>query len=114
VQRAGRLEAFRQQELDQQLAPIADVFVVWAKDDAGDIRGFILDKGMSGLSAPVIHGKVGLRASITGEIVMDEVFVPERKPVAESQRPERPVHLPQLGALWHCLGRTRRRRVLHG
>ena len=57
-------------------APIADVFVVWAKDDEGVIRGFILDKGMAGLSAPVIHGKVGLRASITGEIVMDDVFVP--------------------------------------
>ena len=47
-------------------APIADVFVVWAKDDAGDIRGFILEKGWKGLSAPAIHGKVGLRASITG------------------------------------------------
>ena len=58
-------------------SPIADVFVVWAKDDAGQIRGFILDKGMAGLSAPAIHGKVGLRSSITGEIVMDEVFVPE-------------------------------------
>jgi glutaryl-CoA dehydrogenase len=58
-------------------SPIADVFVVWAKDDGGQIRGFILDKGMKGLSAPAIHSKVGLRASITGEIVMNEVFVPE-------------------------------------
>ncbi|NBV88343.1 MAG: acyl-CoA dehydrogenase, partial [Betaproteobacteria bacterium] len=58
-------------------SPIADVFVVWAKDDASEIRGFILDKGMQGLTAPVIHGKIGLRASVTGEIVMDEVFVPE-------------------------------------
>ena len=58
-------------------SPIADVFVVWAKTDDGAIRGFILEKGMKGLSAPVIHGKVGLRASITGGIVMDEVFVPE-------------------------------------
>ena len=57
-------------------SPIADVFVVWAKNDAGKIRGFVLEKGMKGLSAPAIHGKVGLRASITGEIVMDEVFVP--------------------------------------
>ncbi len=57
-------------------SPIADVFVVWAKDDAGEIRGFILDKGMKGLSAPKIEGKFSLRASITGEIVMDEVFVP--------------------------------------
>src|SRR5215813_6289127 len=58
-------------------SPIADVFVVWAKDDAGDIRGFILEKGMKGLSAPKIEGKFSLRASTTGEIVMDEVFVPE-------------------------------------
>jgi len=57
-------------------SPIADVFVVWAKDDDGKIRGFILEKGMKGLSAPPIHGKIGLRASITGEIVMDDVFVP--------------------------------------
>ena len=64
-------------------SPIADVFVVWAKNDAGAIRGFILDKGMKGLSTPVIHGKVGLRASVTGEIVMDEVFVP-----AESEFPD--------------------------
>ncbi|MFT0851630.1 acyl-CoA dehydrogenase [Achromobacter sp. F4_2707] len=60
-------------------SPIADVFVVWAKvvggEDDGKIRGFILEKGMKGLSAPTIHGKVGLRASITGEIVMDEVEV---------------------------------------
>lgn len=58
-------------------SPAADVFVVWAKDDEGVIRGFILEKGMKGLSAPKIEGKFSLRASITGEIVMDEVFVPE-------------------------------------
>ena len=58
-------------------SPIADVFVVWAKDDAGEIRGFVLDKGAKGLSAPALHGKVGLRTSITGEIVMDQVFCPE-------------------------------------
>lgn len=57
-------------------APIADVFVVWAKDDAGDIRGFILDKGMKGLTAPKIEGKFSLRASVTGQIMMDDVFVP--------------------------------------
>jgi glutaryl-CoA dehydrogenase len=64
-------------------SPIADVFVVWAKCAGGDfdgkIRGFILDKGMKGLSAPAIHGKVGLRASITGEIVMDEVEVSDEQ-----------------------------------
>ena len=58
-------------------SPIADVFVVWAKTDDDIIRGFILEKGAKGLSAPVIHGKVGLRASTTGQILMDEVFVPE-------------------------------------
>jgi glutaryl-CoA dehydrogenase len=58
-------------------APIADLFVVWAKDDAGDIRGYVLEKGMKGLSAPKIEGKFSLRASVTGEIVMDDVFVPE-------------------------------------
>ena len=58
-------------------SPIADVFVVWAKDDEGDIRGFVLEKGWKGLTTPAIHGKVGLRASITGEIVMDNVFVPQ-------------------------------------
>ena len=57
-------------------APVADVFVVWAKTEDGVIRGFVLDKGMQGLSAPKIDGKFSLRTSITGEIVMDEVFVP--------------------------------------
>ena len=69
-------------------SPIADVFVVWAKEvsaegNVGDIRGFILEKGWEGLSAPAIHGKVGLRASITGEIVMDNVFVPEENAFPE-------------------------------
>ncbi|MBI4741899.1 MAG: acyl-CoA dehydrogenase [Betaproteobacteria bacterium] len=64
-------------------SPIADVFVVWAKNGAGEIRGFVLERGMKGLSAPAIHGKVGLRTSITGEIAMDEVFAP-----AENEFPE--------------------------
>ena len=58
-------------------SPIADVLIVWAKDDESAIRGFILDRGMEGLSTPVIEGKFSLRASVTGEIVMDNVFVPE-------------------------------------
>jgi len=58
-------------------SPIADVFVVWAKDESGQIRGFVAEKGASGLSAPAIHGKLGLRTSITGMIMMDDVFVPE-------------------------------------
>ena len=58
-------------------SPFADVFIVWAKTDDETIRGFILDKGCKGLSAPPLHGKVGLRASTTGQIVMDDVFVPQ-------------------------------------
>lgn len=58
-------------------SPIADVFVVWAKDDEGKVRGFILEKGLKGLSAPKIEGKFSLRTSLTGEIVMDEVKVPD-------------------------------------
>jgi glutaryl-CoA dehydrogenase len=57
-------------------SPIADVFVVWAKTEDGVIRGFVLEKGWKGLTAPAIHGKVGLRASTTGQIMMDDVFVP--------------------------------------
>jgi glutaryl-CoA dehydrogenase len=58
-------------------SPIADVFIVWAKDDKDDIRGFILEKGMKGLSAPKIEGKLSLRASSTGTIQMDDVVVPK-------------------------------------
>jgi glutaryl-CoA dehydrogenase len=58
-------------------SPIADVFVVWAKTEDDAIRGFILEKGWKGLDAPALHGKVGLRASVTGQILMDDVFVPE-------------------------------------
>nr|WP_163503104.1 acyl-CoA dehydrogenase [Halomonas socia] len=60
-------------------SPIADVFVVWAKDDAGDLRGFILEKGMAGLSAPKIEGKFSLRASITGQISMQDVEVSDEQ-----------------------------------
>ena len=63
-------------------SPIADLFVVWARDDEGVIRGFLLEKGMEGLSAPKIEGKMSLRASATGEIVMDGVFVPEENLLA--------------------------------
>lgn len=58
-------------------APIADVCVVWAKDEAGDIRGFVIERGAKGLETPKIEGKLSLRASITGMIMMDEVFVPD-------------------------------------
>jgi glutaryl-CoA dehydrogenase len=66
-------------------APIADVFIVWGRDDDGDIRGFILEKGMEGLSAPKIEGKFSVRASPTGEIVMDDVFVPEANLLPEAK-----------------------------
>ena len=88
-------------------SPIADVFVVWAKNDAGMIRGFVLEKGMPGLSAPVIHGKVGLRASITGEIVMDEVFVPAENEFPEARGLKGPftcLDSARYGIAWGALG----------
>ena len=88
-------------------APIADVFVVWAKNDAGHIRGFVLEKGMKGLSSPVIHGKVGLRTSITGEIVMDEVFVPtenEFPAVKGLKGPFTCLDAARYGIAWGALG----------
>jgi glutaryl-CoA dehydrogenase len=63
-------------------SPIADVFVVWAKDEQDEIRGFVLEKGMKGLTAPKIEGKFSLRASVTGGIAMDDVFVPEENLLA--------------------------------
>ena len=96
-------------------APIADVFVVWAKleDAAGQvggqesIRGFILEKGMKGLSAPKIEGKMSLRASITGEIVMDEVFVPAENllpNVAGLKGPFGCLNKARFGIAWGALG----------
>jgi len=88
-------------------APIADVFVVWAKNDTGVIRGFVLEKGMKGLSAPTIPGKVGLRASITGEIVMDNVFVPAENEFPEIKGLKGPLTCldsARLGIAWGALG----------
>ena len=88
-------------------SPIADVFVVWAKTEDGKIRGFILEKGWKGLSAPAIHGKVGLRASITGEIVMDEVFVPEENMFPEVTGLRGPftcLNSARYGIAWGALG----------
>ncbi len=88
-------------------APIADVFVVWAKNDGGKIRGFVLEQGMKGLSAPAIQGKMGLRASITGEIVMDEVFVPEENmlPGVEGLKgPFACLDSARYGIAWGALG----------
>lgn len=88
-------------------SPIADVFVVWAKDDDGVIRGFILDKGMKGLTAPKIEGKLALRASVTGEIVMDEVFVPEENKLPGAEGLNGPfscLNSARLGIAWGALG----------
>ena len=78
-------------------SPVADIFVVWAKLD-GIIRGFILEKGMKGLSAPKIEGKFSLRTSITGEIVMDKVFVPEENIFPDTTG---------LGGPFGCLNKAR-------
>ena len=93
-------------------SPIADVFVVWAKEvsaagNVGEIRGFILEKGWEGLSAPTIHGKVGLRASITGEIVMDNVFVPEENAFPEIRGLRGPftcLNSARYGIAWGVMG----------
>ncbi|MCZ2120830.1 MAG: acyl-CoA dehydrogenase [Anaerolineales bacterium] len=87
-------------------SPIADVFVVWAKLD-GEIRGFILEKGMQGLSAPKIEGKFSLRASITGEVVMNEVFVPEENIFSEVKGLKGPfgcLNKARYGIAWGALG----------
>lgn len=88
-------------------SPVADVFVVWAKDDDGEIRGFILDKGMEGLSAPKIDGKFSLRASITGEIVMDKVFVPEENAFPDIRGLKGPfgcLNKARYGIAWGAMG----------
>ena len=88
-------------------SPIADVFVVWAKDDAGQIRGFVLEKGMKGLSAPKIEGKFSLRASITGEIVMDSVFVPQENLLPEVRGLKGPfgcLNKARYGIAWGAMG----------
>ena len=88
-------------------SPVADVFVVWAKTDDGIIRGFILEKGMEGLSAPKIEGKFSLRASVTGEIVMDNVFVPEENLMPNIQGLGGPfgcLNSARFGIAWGALG----------
>ena len=88
-------------------SPIADVFVVWAKNDAGKIRGFILEKGMDGLSAPKVGGKLSLKASITGEIVMNEVFVPAENELPNVEGLKGPfgcLNKARFGIAWGTLG----------
>jgi len=88
-------------------SPIADVMVVWAKNDAGAIRGYILERGMDGLTTPKIEGKFSLRASTTGEIVMDEVFVPaenELPGVSGLKGPFSCLNRARYGIAWGTLG----------
>ena len=91
-------------------SPIADVFVVWAQSEENgkdQIRGFVLEKGFKGLSAPAIHGKVGLRASITGEIAMDDVFVPEENAFPEVRGLKGPftcLNSARYGISWGAMG----------
>jgi len=88
-------------------APLADVLMVWAKDDGGVIRGFILEKGMKGLSTPKIEGKFSLRSSITGEIVMDNVFVPEENVLPDVSGLKGPfscLNKARYGIAWGALG----------
>ena len=88
-------------------SPIADVFIIWAKDDQDAIRGFILEKGMTGLSAPPIHGKVGLRTSLTGEVVMDNVFCPEENAFPDVRGLKGPftcLNSARFGICWGAMG----------
>jgi len=88
-------------------APIADLFLVWAKTEDGAIRGFLVEKGAKGLAAPPIHGKVGLRASITGQILMDGVFVPEENllpSVSGLKGPFTCLNSARYGIAWGALG----------
>jgi glutaryl-CoA dehydrogenase len=88
-------------------APLADVLMIWGKDDSGVIRGFILEKGMKGLSTPKIEGKFSLRASITGEVVMDNVFVPDENVlpnVSGLKGPFSCLNKARYGIAWGALG----------
>lgn len=88
-------------------SPIADIFIVWAKDEQDVIKGFILEKGMKGLSAPKIEGKFSLRVSITGEVVMDDVFVPEENLLPDASGLSGPfgcLNRARYGIAWGSLG----------
>jgi len=88
-------------------APVADLFLVWAKDDDGDIRGFLIEKGAKGLSAPKIEGKFALRASVTGMVMMEDVFVPAENmlPGAKGLRgPFSCLNSARYGIAWGALG----------
>lgn len=88
-------------------APLADVLIIWGKDDAGVIRGFILERGMKGLTTPKIEGKFSLRSSVTGEVVMDNVFVPDENVlpnVSGLKGPFSCLNKARYGIAWGALG----------
>jgi glutaryl-CoA dehydrogenase len=88
-------------------APVADVFLVWAKTDDGVIRGFLLEKGAKGLSSPKIEGKFSLRVSVTGEVVMDDAFVPEENMlpgVSGIKGPMSCLNKARYGIAWGAMG----------
>lgn len=88
-------------------SPVADVFIVWARNEHNRIRGYILEKGMQGLSAPIMHGKLSLRASITGEIIMDDVFVPNENELPNADGLSGPLGCldnARYGIAWGALG----------
>jgi len=88
-------------------SPVADIFVIWAKDETDVIRGFVLERGMKGLSTPKIEGKFSLRVSITGEIVMEDVFVPDENLLPEVQGLKGPfgcLNKARYGIAWGALG----------
>ena len=87
-------------------APFAQVAVVWAKDEDGDIRGLIVERGMEGFTTPTTHGKWSLRASATGELVFDNVKVPKENIFPNVKGLKGPFGLPNQSPLWHCLGRS--------
>ncbi len=103
-------------------SPIADVFVIWAKDDDGAIRGFVLEKGAKGLSAPAIHGKIGLRTSVTGEVVMDGAFCPDENAFPDVRGLKGPftcLDSARYGICWGAIGAAedcyrRARQYVHG
>ncbi len=88
-------------------SPIADVFIVWARNDRGRVRGFILEKGMPGLSAPIMHGKLSLRVSLTGEILLEDVFVPQENELEKADGLSGPLACldsARYGIAWGVLG----------
>ena len=85
-------------------APYSQVAVVWAKDEAGEIHGLIVERGMEGFTTPTTHGKWSLRASATGELVFDNVKVPKENIFPNVKGLKGPLGLFDKGTLWDCLG----------